>query len=128
MHTIDSIYINGQFIKPHGSELFDLINPTNNQVIGQLTLGDEEDTCQAIACAKTAFATFSTSSLQERSELLHRLHRAVTARIDDLVDAAIEEYGAPVARAKLFIQYAADGFMHSQRQLATPLSGLSRLA
>ena len=27
MHQINEIYINGQFVTPHGEELFDLFNP-----------------------------------------------------------------------------------------------------
>ena len=50
MKIIDKIYINGQFVAPHGSEISDLINPTVNQVIGHVTLGDEVDTRMAIAC------------------------------------------------------------------------------
>jgi len=32
MKIIDKIYVNGEFLKPHGTETFDLINPTNNEI------------------------------------------------------------------------------------------------
>jgi len=47
--------VNGQFIKPHGKTVMDLINPSTKQVIGQVTLGDEKDTQDAIAAAKAAY-------------------------------------------------------------------------
>ena len=47
MKVIDTIYINGEFIKPHGTEVADLINPSTNEVIGKLSLGDEIDTRKA---------------------------------------------------------------------------------
>jgi aldehyde dehydrogenase (NAD+) len=99
MKIIDHIYVNGAFVKPHGTELFEIRNPATAQVIGRLTLGDQEDTRHAIAAAKEAFATFSQTGKEERITLLKRLHDTVLARADDLREATIEEYGAPLSRA-----------------------------
>lgn len=35
MHTIEQIFINGEFVTPHGTEWFDLYNPATAQVMGQ---------------------------------------------------------------------------------------------
>ena len=35
MHTIEQIFINGEFVTPHGTERFDLYNPATAQVIGR---------------------------------------------------------------------------------------------
>jgi acyl-CoA reductase-like NAD-dependent aldehyde dehydrogenase len=35
MHTIEQIFINGEFVTPHGTEWFDLYNPATAQVIGR---------------------------------------------------------------------------------------------
>ncbi|MDB6060291.1 MAG: aldehyde dehydrogenase family protein [Verrucomicrobiaceae bacterium] len=114
MKTIDRIYINGQFVTPHGSEKFDLINPSTNETIGRATLGDAEDARHAIASAKTAFQTFSISSKQERSDILQRLHDAVAPKIDALIAVMIEEYGAPLQFAKASMQMAANSFLHAK--------------
>jgi aldehyde dehydrogenase (NAD+) len=66
--------VNGQFVKPHGKTVMALINPSTTQVIGQVVLGDEKDTQDAIAAAKAAFTTFSRTSVEERSNMLQRLH------------------------------------------------------
>ena len=52
MKTITPHYIDGKFVEPHGREVMDSINPTNNTVIGRVTLADEEDARRAIAAAK----------------------------------------------------------------------------
>lgn len=39
MHTIEQIFINGEFITPHGTEWFDLYNPATAQVIGRSSGG-----------------------------------------------------------------------------------------
>jgi aldehyde dehydrogenase (NAD+) len=35
---VDRAYIKGQFLSPHGNQLVDLVNPTNNKVIGKVTM------------------------------------------------------------------------------------------
>ena len=55
VRAFDRAYINGKFVTPHGTQVVDLVNPTNNMVIGKVTMADEIDTRQAIAAAKEAF-------------------------------------------------------------------------
>jgi aldehyde dehydrogenase (NAD+) len=95
MHIIDKVYIDGAFVTPHGEEMFDLHNPATGRVIGQVRLGDIDDTRRAIAAAKRAFATFSRTGKAERIALLHRLHAAVAAKSEAIAAAMIEEFGAP---------------------------------
>jgi aldehyde dehydrogenase (NAD+) len=95
VRAFDRAYINGKFVALHGTEVVDLVNPTNNTVIGKVTMADEIDTRQAIAAAKEAFNTFSQSSKEYRMDCLQRLHDAVAKRMDQLVDATVLEYGAP---------------------------------
>ena len=104
MKTIDKIYINGAFVTPHGKEKFDLINPTNNKVEGQVILADEVDTQLAIASAKEAFKTFSKTSVAERIVYLQRMHDAVAKRQDALVEAMLEEYGGTMQFCRLAAQ------------------------
>ncbi|MDB5524682.1 MAG: aldehyde dehydrogenase family protein [Rhizobium sp.] len=123
MHSIDQIYIDGTFVTPHGEERFDLYNPATAKVIGTVRLGDVEDTRRAIAAAKRAFETYSRSTVAERIELLHRLHKAVAARADDMSAAMTEEYGAPPERAHWTSVYAAQSFLDAAKTLETyPLS------
>ena len=94
MKAITPHYIDGKFVEPHGREVMDSINPTNNNVIGSVTFADEEDAKRAIAAAKRAFASFGGTSKEERAAVLRRLQEVVTARIPDLTAAMVEEYGA----------------------------------
>jgi aldehyde dehydrogenase (NAD+) len=123
MHSIDQIYIDGEFVTPHGEERFDLYNPATAKAIGSVRLGDVEDTRRAIAAAKRAFATYSRSAVAERIELLHRLHKAVVAREADMTAAMTLEYGAPPERARWTSVYAAQTFLDAAKTLETyPLS------
>ncbi|NWB44333.1 aldehyde dehydrogenase family protein [Pseudomonas sp. E6002] len=107
MQYINQIYINGAFVTPHGEELFDLFNPATGQRIGQVRLANEQDALDAIAAAKRAFTEFSHSSKDVRIDYLKRLHAAVESIEDALTDAIIEEYGAPLSRARWMARHAA---------------------
>jgi aldehyde dehydrogenase (NAD+) len=78
--------------------------PQARATIGRVTLADEEDTHRAIAAAKRAFATYSASTLEERANILRRLHGAASARLDDLTAAMVEEYGGVVQFAGPIVQ------------------------
>ncbi|MCM8739172.1 aldehyde dehydrogenase family protein [Azospirillum sp. A1-3] len=118
MHDIDTIYIDGRFVTPHGTELFDLHNPATGAVTGRVRLADEEDARAAIAAAKRAFPAFSRTGKAERIAMLHRLGDAVAARRDDLLDAVIEEYGAPASRAAFMVDHPVNAFRETAALLA----------
>src|SRR5579872_5649267 len=115
--TITTHYIDGAFVESHGREVIDIIKPTNGTVIARFTLGDEEDTRRAIAAAKRAFATYGRSTKEERAKILRRLHEAVSARIDDLTAAMVEEYGGVVQFARLIVQSGIDAFPAAEKGL-----------
>ncbi|MBV7538070.1 aldehyde dehydrogenase family protein [Duganella sp. sic0402] len=115
MYSIDHIYINGQFVTPHGNEIFALVNPSTGQLAGQVRLGDAEDARRAIAAAKAAFPAFSRTSKAERGGMLQRLHDAVLARADDAASALVEEYGGPLNTSISRSRYTANMFLDVKR-------------
>jgi aldehyde dehydrogenase (NAD+) len=117
VRNITTHYIDGAFVPSHGREVRDVIRPTDGQLIAQVTLGDEEDTRRAIAAAKRAFATYGTSTPEERAEVLGRLHQAASARIDDLTAAMVEEYGGVVQFARPFVESAVNAFAAAEKAL-----------
>lgn len=119
MKTVDHIYVNGSFIKPHGKEVLELVNPSTRTVIARVTLADELDAQAAIAAAKAAYKSFSHTSREQRMAYLQRLHDAVAARSDELLDVMIEEYGGPLRISKASTQRAADSFLQARELLKT---------
>src|SRR6266849_2596691 len=115
--TITTHYIDGSFVESHGREVTDIIKPTNGQVIGRVTLADEEDTRRAITAAKGAFASFGRSNREERANILRRLHEAASARLDDLTAAMVEEYGGVVQFAGLIVQSGVNAFLAAEQAL-----------
>lgn len=108
MQRIEHIYINGEFVVPHGQEWFDLHNPSTEEVIGQVRLGDEQDAQRAIAAARAAFPAWSRTSREERIAGLRRMQAAIAAREDALMEAIVTEYGAPHTRGRWMATYPAE--------------------
>ncbi len=115
--TITTHYIDGAFIESHGREVMDIIRPTDGQVIARVTLGDEDDARRAIAAAKRAFVTFGRTTKEERASYLRQLHAAVSARIDDLTAAMVEEYGGVVQFARLIVESGVNAFPAAEKGL-----------
>jgi aldehyde dehydrogenase (NAD+) len=117
MKSITTHYIGGTFVESHGREMMDIIKPTNGELVGRVALGDEEDAQRAIAAAKQAFATYGSSTKDERAEILRSLHRAASARLDDLTAAMVEEYGGVVQFAGPIIRSGVDAFLAAEKAL-----------
>jgi aldehyde dehydrogenase (NAD+) len=118
--TIQSLtthYIDGAFVESHGREVMDIIKPTDGKVIARVTLADEKDARRAIAAAKRAFASFGRTTKEERAKILRRLHEVVSAHIDDLTAAMVEEYGGTIAFSRILMEGAANVFLSAEKAL-----------
>ena len=115
--TVDRVYIDGAFVEPHGTELFDLFDPSTEERIGQVRLGDRADALRAVAAAARAFPAMARTSKAERIAMLDRLHATVSARVDDIRDAMMREYGASRAFATASADNAADAFRRAAATL-----------
>jgi len=110
MKAINTMYINGEFVTPHGTEVLDLFSPVTNQKIATVTLGDEIDTQKAIAAAKEAFKTFSRTTVEQRISYLESVRNAIERRKDALINVMIEEYGGIRQFSAMTVQFAINDF------------------
>jgi aldehyde dehydrogenase (NAD+) len=117
MRAITKHYIDGAFVESHGRNVMESINPTNQQVLGSVMLGDEEDARRAIAAAKRAFATYSRTTKRDRLEILRRMHEVTSARSEDFTDAMISEYGGVSQFATLIVQTGVEAFRQAEKAL-----------
>ena len=51
-------YINGEWVNSDSSELIDVINPANEEIIGQITAGTKEDIKSAVDADSETFISF----------------------------------------------------------------------
>jgi aldehyde dehydrogenase (NAD+) len=117
MWKINHSYIDGAFVPVQGSETVECINPATETVIGTVTLANREDAKRAIAAASCAQVEMGRTSKAERIDMLMRLQAAVLTSTNEIRDTAIEEYGAPFARAQWVSRYASQSFSNAAQVL-----------
>ena len=66
MDDLKRFFINGKWVLPNSKKGFPVIDPSNEQVIGEIILGNSQDVEKAVSAAKNAFKLFSKTSKEER--------------------------------------------------------------
>lgn len=94
MH-IDKFYIAGQWVEPQSGESFPLINPASEQLVARIPMASEADVNTAVAAAKTAFPSYSQTTVSQRIHWFKRLLSIYRANTDAITDAMITEMGCP---------------------------------
>ena len=93
---LDKFYINGEWVSPVKDEKIDIINPSDESVIGTLNVGSQQDIDKAVEAAKAAFSSYARTSVAERLDLLKEIRSQFENRFEDFVEAITKEMGAPV--------------------------------
>jgi aldehyde dehydrogenase (NAD+) len=95
MQTFEQFYIDGEWVDPIESRPFNLVNPATEATFGVVALGSTADVNRAVHAAGRALATFSSTSRQERIELLESVIAVYQRREDEIMAALTQEMGAP---------------------------------
>jgi aldehyde dehydrogenase (NAD+) len=95
-------YIDGKWVDPVESKTVDVVNPATEQVSGTIALGSVADVDKAVKAARKAFASWSTTTREERVKVLERILVEYQKRVGDLGAAVTEEMGAPKGLANGF--------------------------
>ncbi len=107
---LTQFYINGTWVKPEGHHLLEVINPANEEPVGEIALGSQADVDKAVAAAKAAFETYSQTSREERIALFEKILGAYQAHYAEMAEAIQTEMGAPKKWAEL--AQAGSGMAH----------------
>ena len=111
MKTYEQFYINGEWVDPvDGKNMFDVLNPSNEEVIGQIAMGGAADVDNAVKAASKAFNTFSQTTVEERLALLGKIVEVYQSRYDEIAETISSEMGAPLSLSKA--AQAATGLGH----------------
>lgn len=95
----DKLFINGQWVKPAGSATIDVINSTTEEVMGRIPEGTVEDVNSAIAAAKAAFESWSTTSIEERRRYLQLIADKLAMKKEEIAALVAAEVGMPLPLA-----------------------------
>ena len=106
--------INGEMITT--SEWLDVVNPANEDVIGQVPSAGAAELDQAVAAARAAFKTWKKTTHEERAAVCVAIAGAIKENAEELFRLLTSEQGKPHAQAKGEI-YGAAGLASAQSTL-----------
>jgi succinate-semialdehyde dehydrogenase/glutarate-semialdehyde dehydrogenase len=100
-------YINGQWVTAKSGDVFDVINPANNQLLASVANMDEQDVLDAIVFANTALMSWKAKTAKERSVLLKKWYDLILQNKDELSHILTLEQGKPLKESISEILYGA---------------------
>ena len=93
-------FIGGEWVDSEGGTRHEVINPATEEAVTEITLGSQADVDKAVAAARTAFESFSRTSVAERVALIEAILAEYKNRAADMAEAISLEMGAPISLAK----------------------------
>jgi len=106
--------INGKMFD--NGEWLDVVNPANEEVIGQVPACSESDLNDAVAAARAAFPAWSKTPIDERRAAMQEIGNIIGEHKDELMRLLTSEQGKPHAQAASEIG-GAKPMMHAQSTL-----------
>ncbi len=89
-------YINGEWIEPFSKNDFHVINPSLEENLAVISLGNKQDVNKAVDAAKLAFKTWKLVEKNEKIKLLEKLSQIYKERWDEVTVVMSQEMGAPI--------------------------------
>src|SRR5439155_1030864 len=81
---------------PWGEETIDVVNSSTEEVMGRIPQSTPADVDRAVAAARKAFDSWSTTELSERADLMRAIAGALAARADEIASTIAMELGMPI--------------------------------
>ncbi len=104
-------YINGNFENPIQNNWIDNYCPANGAIYGQIPNSSKDDVEHAYKAAKSAFPSWSKTTLEERSRIMLKISELIEKNLDALAEAESKDNGKPISLAKAIdIPRAASNF------------------
>lgn len=90
-----SFYIDGSWVAPAAPRDLEVIDPSTEEPVAVISLGDQADTDRAVAAAKRAFPAWAATPPAERLALVEKILEIYERRAPDMARAITMEMGAP---------------------------------
>lgn len=90
--------INGEMVST--SEMLDVVNPANEEVIGQVPSCGEAELNSAVEAARAAFPAWRKKPIEERRAVVQAISATIKDNLDELFRLLTAEQGKPHAQAQ----------------------------
>ena len=95
MSARQQIYVGGNWVDSAGNGSIDVVNPSNEEVIGSVPDGVGADVDAAVAAAREAFSGWAATPLEERLGYIEKLAGQLGARSEEIGELISREVGMP---------------------------------
>jgi len=95
MSARQQIYVGGNWVDSAGDGSIDVVNPSNEEVIGSVPDGVGADVDVAVAAAREAFPGWAATPLEERLGYIEKLAGQLGARSEEIGELISREVGMP---------------------------------
>lgn len=109
-HSPRKQLIGGAWVGAHNGGVWDVIDPSNEEVICPVPFGDGDDCRAAIEAAARAFPAWAARTPYDRGAILQRAAGLMRERSAELARVTVRESGKPMAEATGEWRVAADLF------------------
>ncbi|MCY4289579.1 MAG: aldehyde dehydrogenase family protein [Aestuariivita sp.] len=118
----DKLFINNEWVGAASGEMFNVVDPSNNQTVHQVAKGGPADVNAAVNAAREAFDNGPWRQLTgaERAIVLRKMGDEIAARTDELARMEVLDNGKPLPEAVWDIEDTA-GVFHFYADLAERL-------
>ena len=89
----NKFYINGEWVEPANATTLEVINPANEEAFATISMGTAVDVDAAAQAARTAFPSWSQSTIDERKTVIGNIISGLKARGDEMALAISHEMG-----------------------------------
>jgi aldehyde dehydrogenase (NAD+) len=96
MKAHDGMYIDGAWRPAAGQDVIEVVNPADEQVIGQVPAGTALDVDAAVRAARAALAGWAATPPAERAARIAALRDVLVARKDEIAQTVTAELGSPL--------------------------------
>jgi len=98
----DNLYINGAWVPPATDKgHIDVIDSSTEEVMAKVAQGGREDVDRAVAAAKAAFTSWSTTPVDVRAKYVRDIGTGLMARFADIATTISGEVGSPKGFAEM---------------------------
>lgn len=96
MKQRQKLFIGGKWKEPNSNERLEVINPSDESILAEISIANAQDVSKAVQAAKDAFSSYSAFTVQERKDLLDVIIAVYDKRAEDIAEAISLEMGAPI--------------------------------
>jgi acyl-CoA reductase-like NAD-dependent aldehyde dehydrogenase len=136
-HAFDKLFIGGKDVAAAGGALYDDIDPSREEVLGQAPDAGIADARRALEAARASFdgGVWSRASLAERARVMRQIADRIERRAAEIVELTIAEIGHPrviatgfAATALANARYVAELAGRDFGYVAAPVVGEDRVS